>query len=206
VQTVFIRAYMPNGLVDTNAVLNVNYASQANLGIEVFMSPQGASSKQCAQQLTETYNYLTSNAITVRTIWLQVTQPISWPNSNISNQNFIISCIQQANSLNLGFGIFTNNYDWRQITGGWANWVNYNRNTKLWYWNNNGNGASGQTPMNYNDFAPFSAFTTPVVKQYAVAMSLCSTTVNYDVYTTGKVDENRINDNKPHNVVVGGYV
>lgn len=206
VQAAFIRVYMPTGAVDTNGPTNIQRATSANLGIEIYMQPQASSSRQCGQQLDDALNYLSASSVTVRSIWLQVTQPINWPNSPSANQNFIISCIQRAAQRNIGIGVFTNSYDWGQITSGWASWSQYNPNLKLWYWANNGNGPSGQTVANFNDFANFAGFTTPLVKQYAVGMSLCSTTVNYDVYQAGKAIDNMSDKKDSKTIYVGGFV
>jgi len=198
VQTSFVRVYN-RGQVDANGPSNVRNAFNVNMGIEIYMTPQTQGGQQCAQQLDDTYNYLTNNGVTVRSIWLQVTQPITWPNSPQSNQNFISSCMQRAASRGLNFGVFTNNYDWQQITGGW---FPSNPNLNLWYWNYGGSGSIGQSAPNFNDFTPFAGFNNPLVKQYGQSMNLCSTTINYDVYKISK-DSRKMTNASSTDIIVG---
>ena len=66
------------------------------MGAEVFVLPQPIGSKQGYQQLDEAYNYITSNGVNVRSIWLQVTSPINWSPTTQNNINFILSFLQRT--------------------------------------------------------------------------------------------------------------
>ncbi|KAJ1350527.1 hypothetical protein KIN20_006332 [Parelaphostrongylus tenuis] len=107
------------------------------------MRPQPNSEKSGAQQLDEAYKYLTSSGIRV------VTQ------------------------YGLSVGIYTNYYDWSQITNGTVV-----GNTMLWYWNVYGSGEAGESQPNFKDFDPFSGWSAPTVKQFGQVESVCGVTVN----------------------------
>ncbi|CAJ0960034.1 unnamed protein product, partial [Mesorhabditis belari] len=178
--TVFVRVYNPqgNGAYDSNGGYNVKNAYAAGLGTEIYMTPQPSSSKSAAQQVDEIYQGLNSAGVTVRTLWIQVTSPINWPNNQVTNQNFITALTNRAKQYNWATGIYTSSYDWNQITGAWSGLTG----TSLWYWSVNGNGPSGETPPNFQDFRNFGCWTSAVVKQFGQAESVCSVNVNRDVY------------------------
>ncbi|KAK6055516.1 hypothetical protein COOONC_06980 [Cooperia oncophora] len=117
---VFIRGYAPtgSGTVDTYACANIQNANSAGLGTEVYMTPQPNSAKGGAQQFDEMYNNLRNSNINVRSVWIQVTSPINWFASTTTNINFLNSILSRASQYGLTIGIYTNFYDWSQITGG----------------------------------------------------------------------------------------
>jgi len=182
--TAFVRAYNPagQGSFDVNSCTNINNAYSAGLGVEIYMTPQPMSSKAGYQQVDEVYNGLNSRGITVRAVWIQVTSPVNWPTNSNTNINFINSMVSRARQYSLSVGIYTSQYDWNQITGGWTGVGN---DVMLWYWNVYGGGASGETPANFNDFRAFGCWNAPTVKQFAQVESVCSITVNRDVYLSG---------------------
>jgi len=185
--TAFIRVYQPanGGSVDPNGPANVQNAISGGLGVEVFVVPQPVGSKTGAQQLDEAYTYLTNFGVNVRSMWIQVTTPINWPSNSQNNANFVNSFLTRGQQRNLGVGIYTNAYDWQQITQNWNGWTVIPGGVNLWYWNVNAPGAAGQTANNFNDFTSFSGFTSPIVKQFGQNINVCGTTVNLDVYKTG---------------------
>lgn len=81
---VFTRVYAPEncGVVDENGVANVLNAHTglftrrdmpaANLGIEVYVTPQPSGCKPGYQQFEETYVGLQNSGIGLRALWLQV--------------------------------------------------------------------------------------------------------------------------------------
>ncbi|KAK6733616.1 hypothetical protein RB195_017394 [Necator americanus] len=180
--TVFIRGYAAtgNGVLDSYACSNINNAYNAGLGTEVYMTPLITSSKNGTQQFDELYNGLKKCNIVIRSVWIQVTSPVNWsyPGTNI---NFINSIISRAKQYGLNVGIYTNQYDWSQITSGASGAAN---GLMLWYWNVNGSGVSGETGANFNDFVSFGYWSAPSVKQFAQVESVCGYTVNRDVYST----------------------
>jgi hypothetical protein len=190
IMTAFVRVYQPanGGSVDPNGPANVQNAISAGLGAEVFVTPQPVGSKTGAQQLDEAYTYLTNFGVNIRSIWIQVTTPINWPSNAQNNANFINSFLTRAQQRNIGIGIYTNAYDWQQITQNWNGWTVIQGGVNLWYWNVNAQGSAGQTPPNFNDFSSFSGFTSPMVKQFGQNINVCSTTVNIDVYKTGNMN------------------
>ncbi|GMT14783.1 hypothetical protein PFISCL1PPCAC_6080, partial [Pristionchus fissidentatus] len=184
--TVFIRAYKPDGAgtVDYNAVPNVNMAYQAGLGIEVYMSPNPTSSKQAYAQVDEVISALVNGGISIRTLWIQVTSPVTWNNNMATNLNFINSAIQRIRARGIRPGVYTNNYDWQQITN---NAGNLGTDVMLWYWNVYGSGVGGETAPNFSDFRAFGNWNSAAVKQFGQYESVCGFTVNRDVYPLSSV-------------------
>ncbi|CAJ0608315.1 unnamed protein product [Cylicocyclus nassatus] len=128
---VFVRVYDPSGvgMFDANAVNNIRSAYQAGLGTEVFMTPLLRSMKRGSEQFRELYDGLRYGNIQVRTVWVQVTSPVNWGPNTQENINFLNDIIMAAKSYGIAIGIYTNAYDWDQITKG-ANVGN----VMLWYW------------------------------------------------------------------------
>ncbi|KIH52357.1 hypothetical protein ANCDUO_17542 [Ancylostoma duodenale] len=87
-----------------------------------------------------------------------------------SNINIKTIWIQQYN---LFIGIYTNEFEWNQITGGAEA-----SNIMLWYWNAYGYGPTKESPANFDDFRPFGGWTSPSVKQFGQAESICGVNVN----------------------------
>ncbi|RCN34235.1 hypothetical protein ANCCAN_19924 [Ancylostoma caninum] len=182
--TVFVRGYAPasNGLFDSAACSNVNNANSAGLGTEVYMTPQPRyTSKNGTQQFDELYNGLKKCNVVIRSVWIQVTSPVNWNSSPAFNVNFLNSIISRASQYGVTVGIYTNQYDWNQITSGASGSPN---GLMLWYWSVNGSGVSGETAANFNDFRAFGYWNAPNAKQFAQVESVCGYTVNRDVYST----------------------
>ncbi|CAJ0598879.1 unnamed protein product [Cylicocyclus nassatus] len=108
----------------------------------------------------------------------EVTSPVNWGPNTQENINFLNDIIMAANSYGIAVGIYTNAYDWDQITKG-ANIGN----AMLWYWSVYGAGPRGETPANFDDFRPFASFYRPTVKQFAQKENVCGIVVNRDAYT-----------------------
>ncbi|KAJ1353592.1 hypothetical protein KIN20_010247, partial [Parelaphostrongylus tenuis] len=155
---VFLRCYSPDGegQVDIAAVSNIHNAYSVGLGTEVYMRPQPNSGKTGAQQLDEAYNYLTISGIRIVTVWIQ--------------------------EYGLRVGIYTNYYDWSQITNGAVL-----GNTMLWYWNVYGSGVPGESQPTFKDFHSFAGWSAPAVKQFAQVEYVCGVSVNRDVYPTSSL-------------------
>uniref|UniRef100_A0A1I7T5V1 GH26 domain-containing protein n=1 Tax=Caenorhabditis tropicalis TaxID=1561998 RepID=A0A1I7T5V1_9PELO len=161
---VFVRAFTPtgSGAFDTTSINNIRNAYSAGLGIENYMTPQPLSSLQGYQQLDLLYNGLHNNGITVRSVWIQVTSPANWqkPQPPMSISSIALSL----------------------ITG---NWATLSSDVLLWYWHVLGGGVTGETPATFDDFRAFGSFKAASVKQFAQVESVCSLTVNRDVYAVG---------------------
>jgi len=202
--TVFLRAYMPtgNGQVDPNGARNVLNANSAGLGVEIFVTPQASGSKTGAQQFDETYSAMTGAGVNLRSVWLQVTSPANWPQNTATNQNFILSFVNRAKTRSLTVGIYSNFYDWQQITANWNTLQNSAGQVNLWYWNVNGGGVSGETSADFSDYRAFGGWSQPSLKQFGQVETVCSITVNRDVYITGtKKQETHLKTDKP---TIGG--
>ncbi|GMT37587.1 hypothetical protein PFISCL1PPCAC_28884, partial [Pristionchus fissidentatus] len=152
--TVFVRAYKPDGsgAVDMNAVPNVNMAYKAGLGIEVYMTPNPTSSKSATTQIDEVVSALVNGGISVRSLWIQVTSPVNWNKNTATNLNFVNSAIQRIRAKGIRPGVYTNNYDWQQITN---NAGNLGTDVMLWYWNVYASGPNGEDRSQFLRFPRF---------------------------------------------------
>ncbi|KAI6238546.1 putative lysozyme [Aphelenchoides fujianensis] len=94
-----------------------------------------------------------------------------------SNVNFIQSVISAANNAGVQIAIYTNWYDWDQIT---ASSTSIASSTQLW--NANGYGSRAEGYGDFSDFFSFGNFRSATIKQYGLGESICSTTVNVNTY------------------------
>uniref|UniRef100_A0AC34GVZ7 Uncharacterized protein n=1 Tax=Panagrolaimus sp. ES5 TaxID=591445 RepID=A0AC34GVZ7_9BILA len=170
-----IQAYSPanGGSVDPNLIQNLQNSMAAGLGGEVYVTP--TMSKDGKTQFDEVFNALTS--LKVNTVWLQVTSPIKWSSNVQNNINLIQSFVDRALAVGVPPSIYTNWYDWQQITGSYTGFSNL----RLWYWNNFGSNI--ESAANFDDFSSFGGWTKPAVKQFASNQSLCGLIVNRNVFT-----------------------
>uniref|UniRef100_A0A1I7YJL8 GH26 domain-containing protein n=1 Tax=Steinernema glaseri TaxID=37863 RepID=A0A1I7YJL8_9BILA len=181
----FIGVYnsVGNGTVYSYAVQNVA-PILAGLKIHIVHAPAPQSSKSGATQFLETYNTLKAYGVSVHTVFLQITSPISWPNNPQKNSAFIADFVNAAARVNVHVAFYTNWYDWEQITGGWVTTPRL-----LWYWNTLGNGVDAAGSDDFTDFRPFGGFTSPyvAVKQYRRNLSGCGVAFNGNRFVSGLV-------------------
>uniref|UniRef100_A0AC35TIP6 Lysozyme n=1 Tax=Rhabditophanes sp. KR3021 TaxID=114890 RepID=A0AC35TIP6_9BILA len=183
--TSFTQIYMSagSGSPDVTGCQNVINAYTAGLGTEVYINPSPNSNKQGYQQFDEALNQLKSAGINVRTIWLKVSLPINWSNNIQYNTNFIQSVITRARSNGVTLGIYTNFYDWMQITGSSTAFSQYN--LPVWYWGIYGYGPSAEGTADFNDFRNFASWNSPSAKTYAMNESCCGVNVGKVAYSAG---------------------
>jgi hypothetical protein len=201
--TVFIQGYSPvnGGSVNTNLIQNLNNAGASSLGNEVYVTPS-TTGKTGLAQFDAVFNYLKSSGINVRSIWLQVTSPINWSNNVQTNVNLITSFVSRANQNGVSAGIYTNWYDWQQITGSYTGFSSL----RLWYWNAYGQGPNAETQASFDDFRPFGGWSRPAVKQFALNEALCGLTVNREVYPAGSKKMDFSSSPVDKKLTVGGFV
>uniref|UniRef100_A0A0K0F4J5 ANF_receptor domain-containing protein n=1 Tax=Strongyloides venezuelensis TaxID=75913 RepID=A0A0K0F4J5_STRVS len=156
---VFTQIYSPmdGGSVDIYGTKNIITAYEAGLSTEVYINPAPQSNKLGDTQFDEAYKQLTNAHIHVRSIWLKVTKPLLWHQNVSYNVNFIRDMLNRAQSYNVNFGIYTNWYDWDQITGSTA--VFQQDNLPLWYWNAQGFGPNAESLYHFGDFTQFGIVT-----------------------------------------------
>uniref|UniRef100_A0A914PLS9 Uncharacterized protein n=1 Tax=Panagrolaimus davidi TaxID=227884 RepID=A0A914PLS9_9BILA len=197
---VFIQGYSPasGGSVNTNLIQNLNNAGAASLGNEVYVTP--ATGKAGATQFDAVFNKLKASGINVRSIWLQVTSPINWSNNIQTNLDLIQSFVSRANANGVSAGIYTNWYDWQQITGSYKGFSGL----RLWYWNALGQGPNAESPATFDDFRTFAGRVKPAVKQFAVNEELCGLTLNRNVFPQGS--KSAAEDNVDKKLTVGGFI
>jgi hypothetical protein len=198
---VFVQAYSPvnGGSVNTNLIQNLNNVGSAMLRNEIYVTP-ATTGKTGAAQFDATYNYLKASGVNVRSIWLQVTSPINWSINIQSNNNLIQSFVSRANQNGVSVGIYTNWYDWQQITGSYTAFSTL----RLWYWSSYGQGPTAESQASFDDFRGFAGWKTPAVKQFALNEGLCGLTLNRNVYPSGsKTASSSFVEGK---LTVGGFV
>ncbi|EYC00598.1 hypothetical protein Y032_0114g431 [Ancylostoma ceylanicum] len=182
----FLRAYSPagQGQLDPNACNNIKNAYAAGLNTEAYMTPVPKSSKTGAQQFDEMYGGLRNCFISVLSIWIQVTSPVNWHASTAKNVDFINSILTRARQYGIDVAVYTNVYEWNQITGGATI-----TNVQLWYWNAYGAGATKESPADYDDFRSFGGWTTPSAKQFGQVEFVCGVTLNRDIISVSNSAE-----------------
>uniref|UniRef100_A0A0R3RS46 Lysozyme n=1 Tax=Elaeophora elaphi TaxID=1147741 RepID=A0A0R3RS46_9BILA len=178
----FIRVYESNGngAPDVNCIANIYNAANEGLGIEIYVEPQPYCTKKGSAQFMEMYTYLTSRKIAVGAIWIKITKPIIWLNNHVANTNFINEFITCAWRHGVTVGIFTNWYDWQQITSGQL--TSDQTQIRLWYWNMLGAGANAATLPTFDDFRAFGGFNVPSAKQYVQNTYICGICTSLSIY------------------------
>jgi len=178
----FVRVYTPygGGSPDSNGASNIVNALAASLGVEVFVQPSPQSVKSGAQQYNETYAYLANSSIVANQMWLLVTQPMIWSLDPDANNRFINSFIARAQQNGTTVGIYTNWYDWYLITNQYLGVSS--SSVMLWYWHTLGIGSGAETTQDFGDYRQLGNWATATVKQFGIGETLCSSTVNRDVY------------------------
>uniref|UniRef100_A0A1I7YDT4 Lysozyme n=1 Tax=Steinernema glaseri TaxID=37863 RepID=A0A1I7YDT4_9BILA len=184
--TVFLRVYKPDGSgqVDQVGIANIRSAYNANMGVEIYHTPSPQANKAGGTQFDETYTALRNAGINVRTVWLQVTSPINWGSNQQFNINLISQFLSRAKTYNVNVGIYTNWYDWSQITGSWTGWTS-SQLVSLWYWNAYGATPQAESPANFQDFRAFGGWTQASVKQFGLQSNVCGLNFNRNAYQTG---------------------
>ncbi|EYC00593.1 hypothetical protein Y032_0114g429 [Ancylostoma ceylanicum] len=182
----FLRVYSPagQGELDVIGCSNIKNANAAGMKTEAYMTPQPKSSKTGAQQFDEMYGGLRNSYINILSIWVQVTSPVNWHASTTKNVDFLNSILTRARQYGLGVGVYTNVYEWNEITGGATA-----DNVLLWYWNVYGAGTSNESPATFSDFHSFAGWTVPTAKQYGQVGSVCGVDVNKDIISISSVSE-----------------
>ncbi|EYB88972.1 hypothetical protein Y032_0238g3278 [Ancylostoma ceylanicum] len=161
-----------------------NSSPQADLGVEVFMTPTRPSFNDGAEQFDQLYKGLQGCQINVASVWLQVVSPVDWMFQPQASVDFINQVIAQANNYGVNIGIYTSQKEWMEITYGTNDLY---APTRLWYWNVNSPGPLGETPANFSDFSAFGPWTSPVVKQFGQGIPICGHTVNRNIYIPSKI-------------------
>uniref|UniRef100_A0A0K0EZ57 Lysozyme n=1 Tax=Strongyloides venezuelensis TaxID=75913 RepID=A0A0K0EZ57_STRVS len=177
---IFTQVYAGSDGVDETGIENIINAYKGDLGVEVYILPypKGLPSDV---QFDDTYKRLKSANIDVRTIWLKVTNQQDWIYLTQENINFIQSMIIRARNYGVTLGIYTNWYDWYQITGNTTAFQQFN--LPLWYWDTYGYGLGAESLPNFNDFRGFGSWKSATVKEYGLKEFICSSTLSKIVYS-----------------------
>ncbi|KAI6239768.1 hypothetical protein M3Y99_00543300 [Aphelenchoides fujianensis] len=189
IKVVFVRVYEPRngGQVDRDGVQNAHtiYYMTDELYFEYFFHPAPRSSKTGAQQFHEAFDYMQAQAPLLS---MYCASPIDWSASTYTN----------TNPSTIAVGIYTNWYDWEQITGSTSA---LSSNVLLWYWyvcsafvdsalrNTNGFGNKSESSPDFDDFFPFGNFRSAAAKTYGIGETMCSgTPVHRNIYWRSWLD------------------
>ncbi|KAI6230489.1 hypothetical protein M3Y99_01057000 [Aphelenchoides fujianensis] len=171
------NGFLPSVAVYTS-VLRDTFHCMSGAGIKVvfvrvYEPRTAASSKTGAQQFREAFDYMQTQApfLTMYRAWLMVQQEASVP-----------------------VGIYTNWYDWEQITGS-TTAVSSNVLVRVLpdsvdsaSRNTNGFGDMSESSPDFDDFFPFGKFRSAAAKTYGIGESLCSTPVHRNIYWRSWLD------------------
>ncbi|CAB3398697.1 unnamed protein product [Caenorhabditis bovis] len=177
-RTIFVRAFFNNSF-DPNCVQNILNAHKAGLGIEIYIRPNVTAGIKAFEQVDSVVGELKKHSIDIRSIWIQVTSPIEWSQSELHRLMFIANMIERIRHHGLNVGVYTSNYDWRLITG---DWMKAGDEVMLWYWHVIATGVDGETTPTFDDFRPFGGWQKPAVKQFGQFEKVCNVAANRNVY------------------------
>ncbi|GMT22143.1 hypothetical protein PFISCL1PPCAC_13440, partial [Pristionchus fissidentatus] len=161
------------------------------------------SSKTALKQVDEVITALINGGVTIRTLWIQVTSPLSWNKNTATNFNFIKSATDRVRARGIRPGVYTNSYDWQQIT---ANSNKLPTDVMLWYWSVYGSGNGGESPPNFDDFRTFGSWISASVKQMGQNEIVCGIVVNRDVYPRVSVATKEMNKSAVDNRIYVGSI
>ncbi|CAD5230234.1 unnamed protein product [Bursaphelenchus xylophilus] len=174
---------------DLTGVENAKIANNAGLKIEFFVTPK-IFGGYAAQQLYDVADFAQRHGINLTRVWLKATSPVNWENFQGNNVNFIKDFVLAASVRKIKVGLFTNWYDYKEITGNSPLFANHD----LWYWHALGAGASAETSKDFSDFRTFGPFRGwPLAKQYGIEESVCNYQTNVNVFAASSLASNSDN-------------
>jgi GH25 family lysozyme M1 (1,4-beta-N-acetylmuramidase) len=166
-----IRAFRSSGVLDANAVSNLNNARSAGLATDIYMFP--CRGKDATSQVNSMLSGVPSNLFT--TVWLDVetnpTSGCSWSGySASSNCDFLMALINGVTSHGKSVGIYSSLSQWQGIFGS-SSACTTAAKAPLWY-------AHYDNVQAFSDFKAFAGWTSPKMKQYAGDVTLCSSDID----------------------------
>uniref|UniRef100_A0A914E7X8 Lysozyme n=1 Tax=Acrobeloides nanus TaxID=290746 RepID=A0A914E7X8_9BILA len=152
------RAWESVGNYDMTGIQNIKNARAAGWKyVDAYIFPCLASGcAHAANQVEATINQLKSDGAEIGMLWLDL-ERYAWPSNQGSNQQFILDMANQAESMGVKVGVYTNYNNWAAIVGaGWTGVAKY----PLWWADYNGH-------QDYTGFSPFGGWSSPSIHQYS---------------------------------------
>ncbi|KAK6732411.1 hypothetical protein RB195_016660 [Necator americanus] len=181
-----VEAYT-DGQFIPDSIPNAWFAVTTGMGVEIYMTPNALHSKTAKQQVDETIQGLISKGLTIKQLWVKITDVSKWTPSIMFNDNFLGEVMAAINAHGRKVGIITNSAAFYEITPGLGY---YMHNVKLWYGNSKlvtcDRVEENQT-ANFNDFKSFADWTKPDAKECCVGRKLCDITVNSNVVSKDSI-------------------
>jgi len=146
-----VRSYRSSGSVDPNAAATISNAAAAGLSVDAYHFPD--TNGDPAQQITDDINNLVNAGATIGTLWLDI-EGTQWQDC-ATNQQFLQTMVNQAQSMGVNVGIYTSSSQWTPIMCG----AQILGNLPLWY-------AHYDGVASFDDFQPFGAWTSAGIKQF----------------------------------------
>lgn len=169
-----IRAYRSLGVVDVNAVANLNAAKNAGLDTDVYLFP--CQSKNATLQVTQLMNSVPANLY--GRIWIDVeTNPspnCGWSKDADKNCQFLGQLVSAIKNRGKKAGIYASSYMWKEIFNSVQNCKKY-YHEPLWY-------AHYDNKTTFQDFKGFGGWEVPTIKQYNDRPALCGADIDYNYY------------------------
>lgn len=195
--TVLTRVFSPDGSVDKNGVetMSLIQKNKMLMNVDAYLTPQ-PNVGNGSVQVEKAYEALTKNGIQFEYLYIQVCRHFfselqypefqiaryisSWSSDTSANIQFILDMCNRARYYGKSVGIYSSYSDWVAITGNVKTLV---PNLKLWYYDVNGPGVTGESQPNLNDFVAFGPFKKSMVrfKQFAMVENVCGVDLNRDI-------------------------
>uniref|UniRef100_A0A1I7YMQ9 Glycosyl hydrolase family 25 n=1 Tax=Steinernema glaseri TaxID=37863 RepID=A0A1I7YMQ9_9BILA len=168
------RVWESVGNYDFTGIQNIKNARSAGIEyVDGYVFPCLKSSCAPAKnQVEATINRLKSDGAKIGMLWMDI-ERLAWPADHAHNRQFITDMVNQAESMGVKVGIYSNYYNWEEIVG--LDWTAMNK-YPLWWANYNGEPG-------YGKYREFGGWTQPSIHQYeGNKQGPCGVQLDYNWY------------------------
>jgi hypothetical protein len=173
---VLIKAFDFTGLINKNAIANINAAKAAGYSdIELLFSPN-VPTGQAEGQVNNFLNSFAGKPYSI--VWIMV-EIGGWTADQGSNLAFLTDLTNAFRLKSTPIGISTSTNDWSSLIGSSNTCCS---NLPLRY------NSIGSSSTNFSDFKPFGGWTIPLVKKYSDNVSVCGFTIGQDLKNSSALE------------------